>query len=64
MISKETGVKIAKGLAVIITPTIILLIVLAFLYWRKQRNKKQIKEAIEASNANTITPESENVKKE
>lgn len=57
IISKENGIKVAKGLAFIVTPTILLLIVLAFLYWKKQKNKKQIREAIEASNKPPATPE-------
>jgi preprotein translocase subunit YajC len=47
MISKETGIKVAKGLAFIVTPTVIILVVLVFLYWRKQKNKKSLQKDIE-----------------
>lgn len=50
ILTKENGIKVAKGLAFIVTPAIIILLVLAFLYWKKQKNKKSLREAIEASN--------------
>ena len=58
MISKETGIKVAKGIAFIVTPTIIILLILAFLYWSKQRNKKALKKEIEEA-AFDVKPKTE-----
>lgn len=40
MISKETGTKIVKVGLLIITPTVILLLVLVFMYWRNKKKEK------------------------
>jgi Flp pilus assembly protein TadB len=58
MISKETGIKVAKGIAFIITPTVIILIVLAFLWWRKRKNKKALQKEIEEA-ASDVKPKTE-----
>lgn len=60
-ISKETGTKMVKIGLYIITPTIILLVVLGFLYWRKQKKKKlaALNTAIDTDTITTeLTPES------
>jgi hypothetical protein len=57
ILTKENGIKVAKGLAFIVTPAIIILLVLAFLYWKKQKNKKSLREAIEASNKPVANPD-------
>ncbi len=56
--TKETGVKVVKGIAFIVTPTIIILIVLAFLYWRKQKNKKALRKAIQGTDKTEIKADS------
>jgi hypothetical protein len=59
IISKETGAKVAKGLAFIVTPTIIVVLVLIFLYWRKQKNKKILRQSIEEGAGVKPTTETE-----
>jgi|688.fasta_scaffold38852_7 Flp pilus assembly protein TadB len=58
LISKETGIKVAKGVAFIVTPTIIILVVLAFLWWRKKKNKKTLQKEIEEA-ASDVKPKTE-----